>query len=92
MDFQILRSRKDPEFYIITDERNYHRALQEYRESQPGDELVPAEPGCHQRVLDTIPNLSVVRSFIDLIGYFGHAVEASRAWPTAVEDSETGTA
>ena len=91
MDFQILRSRKDPEFYIITDVRNYQRAMQEYQDSQPGDELVAADPGSEQRVLDTIPNLSVVRSFIDLIGYFGHAVEASRAWPTSTEESETGT-
>lgn len=89
MDFQILRSKKDPEFYIITDERNYHRALQEYRESQPGDELIAAPVEIHQRVLDTIPNLSVVRSFIDLIGYFGHAVEPSRAWPTATEEEES---
>ena len=39
-------------------------------------------------VLSTIPNLSVVKSFIDLIGYFGHVVDAPRPWPTQVIDDE----
>ncbi|MEK9672444.1 MAG: hypothetical protein VW268_08070 [Rhodospirillaceae bacterium] len=91
MEFLILRSRKDPDFYIITDERNQHRAIQEYRESQPGDELTVAPAGVNQAVLATIPNLSVVKSFIDLIGYFGHAVEAPRAWPTPAGEDEAAT-
>ena len=63
--------------------------------------LRPATPGASARqarlgqggsVLATIPNLSVVKSFIDLIGYFGHAVEVPRAWPTpaATDDAATG--
>ena len=45
MEFLILQSQKDPDFYIITDERNIHRAVQEYRENQPGDELTPIVEG-----------------------------------------------
>ena len=92
MEFLILQSQKDPDFYIITDERNIHRAVQEYRENQPGDELTPIAENQGGPVLGTIPNLSVVKSFIDLIGYFGHAVEVPRAWPTpaAADDAATG--
>ncbi len=91
MEFLILQSRKDPDFYIITDPQNAHRALQEYRESQPDDELSLAPVDSHARVLDSIPNLSVVKSFIDLIGYFGHAVERDRAWPTPARDDKAQT-
>jgi len=92
MEFLILQSKKDPDFYVITDERNYHRAVQEYRDSQPGDELSPIAEGTGGPILSSIPNLSVVKSFIDLIGYFGHAVELPRAWPTAAarDDAAAG--
>ncbi len=88
MEFLILQSKKDPDFYLITDEKNYHRAVLEYRESQPGDELTQIAEGTGGPVLSTIPNLSVVKSFIDLIGYFGHVVDAPRPWPTQVIDDE----
>lgn len=92
MEFLILQSKRDADFYIITDERNYHRAIQEYRESQPGDDLAQAPAGSEQQILSTIPNLSVVRSFIDLIGYFGHVVDVPKSWPTpaAKDQAQTG--
>ena len=82
MEFLILQSKKDPDFFIITDARNRHRAVDEYRDSQPGDELIDAADGIEPLVMASIPNLSVVRSFIDLIGYFGHVLERPRSWPT----------
>lgn len=88
MEFLILQSKKDPDFFIITDEKNYHRAVQEYTESQPGDELSAIAEGTGGPILSSIPNLSVVKSFIDLIGYFGHAVEAPKAWPTPASQDD----
>ena len=88
MEFLFLQSKKDPDFFIITDARNRLRAIDEYRDSQPGDELVEAPAGIEQAILSTIPNLSVVRSFIDLIGYFGHVLERPRSWPTPVSNSD----
>lgn len=85
MEFLILQSKKDPDFFIITDERNFERAMEEYRDSQPGDVLTPIAEGSGGPILASIPNLSVVKSFIDLIGYFGHAVEVPMAWPTPVK-------
>jgi hypothetical protein len=92
MEFLILQSNKDPDFYIITDERNKDRAVLEYRDSQPGDELTPIAEGAGGPILSSIPNLSVVKSFIDLIGYFGHAVEVPMAWPTPAsqDDAQAG--
>ncbi|MAN81498.1 MAG: hypothetical protein CMM77_08070 [Rhodospirillaceae bacterium] len=88
MEFLILQSKKDPDFFIITDERNFDRAMQEYQDSQPGDVLTPVAEGAGGPILSSIPNLSVVKSFIDLIGYFGHAVEVPMAWPTPVKQDD----
>ena len=92
MEFLILQSKKDPDFFIITDARNLDRAVQEYRDNQPGDELSPIPEGAGGPILSSIPNLSVVKSFIDLIGYFGHAVEVPMEWPTPVrrDDAAAG--
>jgi len=92
MEFLFLQSKNDPDFFIITDTRNRARAIDEYRDSQPGDDLVDAPAGIEPLVLSSIPNLSVVRSFIDLIGYFGHVLDRPRTWPTPVAspDAQAG--
>lgn len=74
MDFVVLQSHRDPSYFVITDAANQQRAVLDYREYNPHDTLTPVMNKAAWNVLDDVPDLQVAQSFINLLGYFGHAM------------------
>lgn len=73
MEFQVLRSSSDPSYHVITDKFHQNLAVDEHLSERPDDPLIPVISQAADSVLADVPDIQVVRSFINLLGYYAHA-------------------
>lgn len=72
-DFQVLQSSVDPSYLVITDRANFDRAVQGHLENEPGDHLITLTPDLAAFALRQAPDMDVLKSFIGMMGFYGHS-------------------
>ena len=68
----VLRSKLNPEDFVITKRDGYRNAMDRYRASAPDDSLIHVPPATAERLLRALPDLRTVEKSIFDDGLYLH--------------------
>ncbi len=71
-DLVVLRSKNDPDLYIITERSRYRAAVDTFHDSDPDDSLLHVQPDRAEGILRGIVNLTAVVDTIAVKGLYRH--------------------
>ena len=71
-DLVVMRSKGDPELFIITERSRYRAAVDAFHQSDPDDSLLHVQPDRAESIIRGIVNLNAVVDTITVKGLYRH--------------------
>jgi len=72
MELKVFRSRRTPNFYLITEPENVQVTAESHYRASPGDFLEPLSQELAAKVLRDMPPSDVLQPYIDVVGCYEH--------------------